>query len=226
MRVLLVEDDPAWSDVVADALGQAGHQVTAAANAAAARRALEMLPPDLAVVDIALEGDDGLVLCADLKEHQPDLPILICSASTRRADRLLSLKLADAFVAKPCDLEELVARVEVLARRPTAAPTTRDELRLGALVVHRRRAEALYGERAIGLTPAEHRLLVLLSERAGQVVPRSEAAERVHGHADATVGRALDMLAGRLRGKLRQLGDGAPLLNSVRGFGLQLILPD
>ena len=82
------------------------------------------------------------------------------------------------------------------------------------------------GDRAVTLTPAEHRLLVLLSERAGKIVPRAEAAERVHGRADPAVGRALDMLAARLRGKLEQLGDGAPVLQSVRGFGLQLVLAD
>jgi two-component system response regulator ParR len=224
-KVLVVEDEPAWADIVADALTQAGYQVRSVADADGARGAMAEMP-EIAVVDIALDGDDGLVLCAELKELAPDIQILVCSASKRRADRLLSLRLADAFLAKPCDLDELVARLEVLARRPIAAPPTPSELRLGDMVVHRRRAEVLLGERSVALTPAEHRLLVLLAERAGQVVPRPEAAERVHGHKETMSGRALDMLAARLRGKLEQLGDGAPVLLSVRGFGLQLTLPE
>jgi DNA-binding response OmpR family regulator len=225
-KVLVVEDEPAWADIVADALTQAGYVVRAVADAAAARGAMAEAP-EVAIVDIALDGDDGLVLCAELKELAPDMQILVCSASKRRADRLLSLRLADAFLAKPCDLDELVARLEVLARRPAAPAVAVDaELRVGDMLVHRRRAEVLRGERSVVLTPAEHRLLVLLAERAGQVVPRPEAAERVQGHKEATSGRALDMLAARLRGKLEQLGDGAPVLNSVRGFGLQLAPPE
>ena len=220
--MLVVEDEPAWADIVSDALGQAGFDVSTVPDAAGARAAATEQPPAVALVDIALDGEDGLVLCSELKEQAPHLPILVCSASKRRADRLLSLRLADAFVAKPCDLEELVARVEVLARQPSAGPPPPDELRVADMVVHRRRAEAVRGDLSVALTPAEHRLLLFLAERAGQVVPRRDAAERVHAGDEPNVGRALDMLAARLRGKLERLGVGAPTLRSVRGFGLQL----
>src|SRR5687767_6585290 len=92
-KVLVVEDEPAWADIVADALVQAGYEVRSVADAAGARVAMAETP-EVAVVDIALDGDDGLVLCTELKELAPDMPILVCSASKRRADRLLSLRLA------------------------------------------------------------------------------------------------------------------------------------
>jgi two-component system, OmpR family, response regulator CpxR len=174
----------------------------------------------VAVLDLSLPDDDGLALCIDLKAAA-DVPILICSATRRRGDTILGLRLcADDFVAKPCDLDEFVERVGALLRaRPHAdRPGPVDE---SALVLDRARRQARLGARAVPLTPAEYEMLAALAERAGEVVPRSELARAVHGASDR--GRGLGMTVLRLRAKLAGLGSDPPRIETERGRGFVLI---
>src|SRR5438093_6642550 len=125
--VLQVEDDADFAEYVAGVLGP-DYSVRRAATAAAARQAVRAEDPDLIVLDLILPDSDGLVLCADLRS-ETTAPILICSATVRRRDAALGLRLgADAFMAKPFDADEFRARVEALLRRRPGPrePTTRE----------------------------------------------------------------------------------------------------
>src|SRR5438105_13461904 len=103
--------------MLTDVLESAGYQVRVAATGAAARAQVEQHKPDLIILDLVLPDEDGLVLCSVLK-NVAAVPILICSGTQRRRDAFLSLKLgADDFIAKPFDLYDILARVEVLLRR-------------------------------------------------------------------------------------------------------------
>ena len=109
---------PHWIDSarVAGTSGRRG-PVFNPATGAVARTLVEQLEPDLIILDLVLPDEDGLVLCSVLK-NMADVPILICSGTQRRRDAFLSLKLgADDFIAKPFDVYDLLARVEVLLRR-------------------------------------------------------------------------------------------------------------
>src|SRR5690349_12796817 len=115
--ILLVEDDAAIAFMLTDVLESTGYQVREAATGAAARSLVESAKPDLIILDLVLPDEDGLVLCSVLK-NMASVPILICSGTQRRRDAFLSLKLgADDFIAKPFDVYDLLARVEVLLRR-------------------------------------------------------------------------------------------------------------
>src|SRR5258707_3039108 len=103
--------------MLTDVLESTGYQVREAATGAAARSVVDQLRPDLVILDLVLPDEDGLVLCSVLK-NTVDVPILVCSGTQRRRDAFLSLKLgADDFIAKPFDVYDLLARVEVLLRR-------------------------------------------------------------------------------------------------------------
>src|SRR5438105_11996565 len=115
--ILLVEDDAAIARMLTDVLDSTGYEVREAPTGAAARALVEQLRPDLIILDLVLPDEDGLVLCSVLKTIA-GVPILICSGTQRRRDAFLSLKLgADDFIAKPFDVYDLLARVEVLLRR-------------------------------------------------------------------------------------------------------------
>src|SRR5205085_10680643 len=109
--------DTAIAYMLTDVLESAGYQVREAATGAAARAQVEEQQPDLIILDLVLPDEDGLVLCSVLK-NMAAVPVLICSGTQRRRDAFLSLKLgADDFMAKPFDVYDLLARVEVLLRR-------------------------------------------------------------------------------------------------------------
>jgi DNA-binding response OmpR family regulator len=219
-RVLLIEDEPAWADILGDALRQAGYEARTVTSGAAARCAVVADRPDVVVLDLGLPDADGLALSLDLKAAA-DVPILICSATRRRGDTLLGLRLgADDFVTKPCDLDELVERVGALLRtRPAPEQTApADEL---SLVLDQPRRQARRGAAAFQLTPAEYRALEALLERPGEVVRRDELTRAIYDEPDH--GRGLDMLVARLRAKLAGLGDDAPRIEAERGRGFVLV---
>jgi len=226
-NILVVEDDEAIAQMVVELLEVDGYRVWSADSGRTAKTMLEEIRPDLVILDLVLPDVDGLVLCTDIKA-QYDLPIIICSATTRKRDAILGLRLgSDDFVAKPFDAYDLEARVEAVLRRaaqrrelqPTSEP---DHYRIGDLVVDRYRRRVTLGGEELQLTPTEYRLLSALSSRPDEVLTRDELAQLVWGYQDASSGRAIDVHIRRLRVKLDSGVVPSPPIISVRGFGYKI----
>jgi DNA-binding response OmpR family regulator len=202
--------------------------VSEAATGSAARALVEQHKPDLIILDLVLPDEDGLVLCSVLK-NMTGVPVLICSGTQRRRDAFLSLKLgADDFIAKPFDVYDLLARVEVLLRRAAQRHTgdstaSRGPIRIGDLSIDHSLHQVMLGEAVLQLTPTEYRLLTVLAARPDQVVPRDALAKLVWGDPDTGSSRTIDVHIGRLRVKLSQAGRTAPQIVSVRGFGYKIV---
>jgi two-component system alkaline phosphatase synthesis response regulator PhoP len=203
--------------------------VREASTGAAARGQVEQQRPDLIILDLILPDEDGLVLCSVLK-NSANVPILICSGTQRRRDAFLSLKLgADDFIAKPFDVYDLLARVEVLLRRASQQPTSdsnglgRGPLRIGELLIDHALHHVSLAGNSLQLTPTEYRLLTVLAARPDQVVARDALAKLVWGDPDTGTSRTIDVHIGRLRVKLSQAGHMAPQIVSVRGFGYKIV---
>jgi DNA-binding response OmpR family regulator len=231
--ILVVEDDPAMARTLVDALELGGYRVWHAADGQEARAHLDRARPDLILLDLMLPDIDGLVLCSMLKATA-EVPIIICSASARRSDPVLSLKLgADDFVRKPFELDDLLARIEAILRRSppksvgsSLPPPRTHELRVGELVVEPpRRRSTLAGE-SLMLTPTEFRLLTALMTHAGSVLTRDTLAQEVWGYADASNGRTIDVHVRRLRVKLSQGRVAGPAIVSVRGMGYRITVDE
>src|SRR6266700_4583153 len=181
--ILVVEDDPAVARTLVDALEYADYRVWHAVDGQDARGQIERARPDLIMLDLMLPDIDGLVLCSLLKSIA-DVPIMICTASARRSDPVLALKLgADDFVRKPFELDDLLARIEAVLRRapPKAGgdhlpPPRVTELRVGSLLVEPARRRATLGEDPLTLTPTEFRLLTVLAAHAETVLTRDQLA--------------------------------------------------
>jgi DNA-binding response OmpR family regulator len=186
------------------------------------------LRPDLIILDLVLPDEDGLVLCSVLK-NSANVPILICSGTQRRRDAFLSLKLgADDFIAKPFDVYDLLARVEVLLRRAAQhyigePNVSRGPIHIGELLIDHSLHQVTLGGSLLQLTPTEYRLLTVLAVRPDQVVPRDALAKLVWGDPDTGTSRTIDVHIGRLRVKLSQGGRLAPQIISVRGFGYKIV---
>ena len=228
--ILVVEDDAAIAYMLSDVLTSAGYLVREAATGAAARGMVEHVEPNLIILDLVLPDEDGLVLCSVLKQ-MADAPILVCSGTQRRRDEFLSLKLgADDFIAKPFDVYDLIARVEVLLRRAAQhrggmAAVQQTPIRIGELLIDPTPHQVTLAGALLQLTPTEYRLLSVLAARPDQVVPRDTLAKLVWGDPDTGTSRTIDVHIGRLRVKLSQGGARAPHIVSVRGFGYKIMSP-
>jgi len=229
--ILVIDDDPAITRTLMDALDLGGYRVWHAISGEEARAQMQRagLSPDLIVLDLMLPDIDGLVLCSLLKSVS-DVPIIICTGSSRRADPVLGLKLgADDFVRKPFDVDDLLARVEAVLRRapprpdhsmPPPRPT---QLRVGGLVVEPVRRRALLGGEVLLLTPTEFRLLTVLVAQPDEILSREYLAVEVWGYADVSNGRTIDVHIRRLRLKLAGGGVPGPAIISVRGMGYRIV---
>ena len=222
--ILVVEDDSALARTLIDALDLAGYRVWHAIDGADARAHLERTRPDLILLDLILPDIDGLVLCYTLKSAA-NVPIVICSGTSRKRDPILALKLgADDFVRKPFELDDLLARIEVILRRtprPVASPPP-PELRVGELLVEPARHRVLLSGEPVALTPTEFRLLTVMAGHPEHVLSRDELAQDVWGVRDMTHGRTIDVHVRRLRLKLQRTGRPGPTIVSVRRSGYKL----
>src|SRR5579864_1377317 len=228
--ILVIEDDPVVARALVELLESADYRVWHAANGQEARGLVERLKPDLILLDLLLPDVDGLVLCSMLKSAV-QVPIIICSASSRRSDPVLSLKLgADDFVRKPFELDDLLARIEAVLRRApphsvaamAPVPPRTSELRVADLVIEPARRRATLGGEVLALTPTEFRLLSVLAAHADAVLTRDRLAQEVWGYADASNGRTIDVHIRRLRVKLASLRVRGPTIVSVRGIGYRI----
>jgi two-component system phosphate regulon response regulator PhoB len=219
-HVLVVDDEPDITALVAYHLAKAGYQVSTAASGPEAIRLAEERAPDLVVLDLMLPGLSGYeVLDALRRQAQTqDVGVIVLTARKEEADRIKGLSLgADDYLVKPFAPEELVLRVGAILRRlsgPAVAAGSR--LVAGPLAIDRAAHRVSVGQQEVDLTATEYRLLVTLAERRGRVQTRAQLLESVwEAHPDIQT-RTVDMHMQRLRTKL---GPAAELIETVRGFG-------
>lgn len=220
-HLLVVDDDDRIRELLKQYLTRAGFRVTAAADAAAARRLMETLDFDLAILDVMMPGEDGFALTRWVRSR-PGLgqtPVLILTARGLPGDRIEGLSLgADDYLAKPFEPQELLLRVEAILRRagPRAGPPR--EVRLGECVFDLERLELTRNGQLIRLTEAESQLLKTLALSAHAPVDRYALAP---DSVDAA-GRAVDVQVTRLRRKIEADPKNPRYLQTVRGVGYML----
>jgi two-component system, OmpR family, response regulator len=217
IRILIVEDDPAIASFVGKGLKEAGYEVESAGNA---EQALAAFPVDAAVVDIMLPGMDGLAMIERLRQRGDATPILILSARRSVDDRVKGLKKGgDDYLTKPFSFAELLARLQALLRRSsaasTAAPTRLGYADLSLDLVSRKVERA---GRTIELQPREFALLEYLLRNPGQVLSKTMILERVWGYDFDPQTNVVDVLVHRLRNNIDR--DFEPkLIQTLRGVG-------
>jgi two-component system OmpR family response regulator len=222
--VLVVEDETALLDLVARTLEISGFRVLTASTLAEALVQARECPPGLAVVDLMLPDGSGMELIHRLREVVPGLPVVILTARDSLEDRLTGFTMgADDYVTKPFAVAELVARVNAVLRRSSAA----SELSASGIleVADLRLDDAAHvvtrGGEAVDLSPTEYRLLRCLMLHSGRVLSRSQLLDSVWDYADAAGVAVVEKFISQLRRKIDSAGR-PPLLHTVRGFGYVL----
>lgn len=223
MKILLVEDDPATTDYVANGLRQEGFAVDCAATGRDGLFHATDGSYDCIILDRMLPGMDGMAVLAAVRAAGIATPVLILSAMSSPEDRVAGLTSgSDDYLTKPFVFAELLARVKLLVRRGSwnaAAPETRlvcDDLEMDLLAHRVKRAG-----RAIDLQPREYRLLEFLLRHVGQVVTRTMLLEGVWDYHFDPGTNVTDVHVSRLRKKIDE-GFARPLLHTVRGSGYKL----
>jgi two-component system OmpR family response regulator len=223
MRILIIEDDREAASYLAKAFREAGHVADQATDGLDGYALAEAGIYDVLVVDRMLPKLDGLSLIRSLREQKIETPVLIVSALGQVDDRVKGLRAGgDDYLPKPYAFSELLARVEVLARRRAAAPAGEPTVyRVGDLELDRLSHRVARSGTEIVLQPREFRLLEYLMKNAGQVVTRTMLLEHVWDYHFDPQTNVIDVHVSRLRAKIDR-GFVKPLIHTVRGAGYMI----
>lgn len=219
-QILIAEDDTEIRMALERILGYEGYATRSVADGAAALEAIKDHRPDVIVLDVMMPYVDGLTVCRRLREHGDRTPVLMLTARHELSDRVAGLDAgADDYVAKPFELEELLARLRALLRRVVGPDD--DVLQVGPLRLDVPRRQVMVDGHEVELTRTEFSILELLMRNDGIVLERSTIYDRVWGYDFGDSSRSLDVHVGYLRRKLE--ADGTPrLIETVRGVGFVL----
>lgn len=218
MKVLVIEDDGEAAGYLQRALGESGHIADLATDGEEGFEAALSGSYDVLIVDRMLPKRDGLNVVSELRDRGNRTPVLILSALGDVDDRVTGLRAGgDDYLTKPYAFSELLARVEVLARRtmPSGSDTV---LRVGDLSLDRLSHTVRRGKKVVPLQPREFRLLEYLMRHAGQVVTRTMLLEHVWDYHFDPQTNVIDVHISRLRAKIDK-NFQKPLLHTVRGAG-------
>jgi two-component system, OmpR family, response regulator len=222
MNVLLVEDDERIIEFVRRGLQAEGYGVEIARTGRDALQRAHSPTCQLIILDLLLPDLDGRDVCRQLRAAGLGTPILMLTALDTLEDKVRGLRMgADDYLAKPFAFEELVARVQALARRGAGYRDHHLELRAHDLVLDRATREVRRGDRPIHLTPREFALLECLMRTPGKVRSRPQILEQVWGCSEDPLTNVVDVYIRQLRRKLEHDGR-VPLVQTVRGFGYKI----
>jgi two-component system response regulator RegX3 len=228
-RILLVEDEKAITDPLAEALEREGFTTRVAASAREALEQAAAEAPDLVLLDIGLPDGSGLDVCRQLRRDS-DVPVIMLTARGSEADRVAGLEMgADDYVVKPFSAREVTARVRAVLRR--AGPDARaaaggGRIEIGDLVLDTSKHSAELGGEALELSRKEFELLKALMEQAGRVITRQALLEEVWDMNWFGSTKTLDVHVSGLRKKLGDDPNDPRYIHTIRGVGLRFSSPD
>jgi DNA-binding response OmpR family regulator len=224
-RILVVEDDARIADLIVKNLEAVGYECHQSADGGRALADFARLKPALVVLDLGLQGMDGLEVTRRIRKES-DVPILMVTARSGESDKLLGLELgADDYVTKPFSTAELAARVRALLRRSTGTVSER-VLEIGSLRIDPGRRALERDGNPVPLTTLEFDLLYFLASRAGRVFSREALMEQVWGSDRVVDDRSIDSLISRVRRKLETDPANPRYLQTVWGAGYRFAETD
>ncbi len=224
-RLLVVDDEAALREPLADYLSRQGFVVSQAASAAQARTLLRDETPDLVLLDIMMPGEDGLSLCRHLVEARA-IPTIFLTARGEATDRIVGLEIgADDYVVKPFEPRELVARIRSVLRRAGrgAHPTDNELFEFEGWRLDPLKRRLIDPEGAVvAISSVEFRLLLAFVEHPRQVLDRDRLLDMVQGREAHLFDRAVDNQVSRLRRKIEVDSRNPQLIQTVWGGGYML----
>lgn len=220
--VMIVEDEPSFSEALSFMLKKEGFEVAVAADGLAALEMFERVGPDLILLDVMLPGVPGTEVCRQLRQVS-SVPIIMLTAKDGEIDKVVGLELgADDYVTKPFSSRELVARVRAVLRRRSgpndeAEPTA--VLEAGPVRMDVDRHLVIVDGREVKLPLKEFELLELLLRNSGRVLTRSQLIDRIWGSNYVGDTKTLDVHVKRIRSKIEPDPSEPKYLITLRGLG-------
>jgi two-component system, OmpR family, response regulator len=232
-HILVVDDDPNIRQLLHDYLCGMGYEASIASGGAQMKEVLRGARVDLIVLDLMLDGEDGLELTRELRRER-DVPIIILSARGALLDRILGLEMgADDYLPKPFDPRELVAKIKVVLRRARGtvpAPATRRTADASAFVgfagwrLDTRMKQMLSPEGiVVSLGGSDYRTLRTLLDHPNRPLSREFLLDHVFGKEHTPLDRSIDVCVSRLRHHLKDAARRAALIRTVRNEGYMLV---
>jgi two-component system, OmpR family, response regulator len=219
MRVLLIEDDDRLAQQIATALTRAGYTVDQTGDGEDGWFLGDSEPYDAIILDLGLPVLDGITALRRWRSAGRRMPVLILTARASWREKVMGLREgADDYLAKPFEIEELLARLEALIRRASghASPT----LSLDGLSLDPASQRVSLAGAPLDLTPLEYRALAYMMLHSGNVVSKTELTEHIYGQDDDRDSNVIEVLINRLRKKI-----GADLIRTRRGHGYEIGVP-
>ncbi len=220
MRLLLVEDHATFAELVRQNLEREGFAVDVVETAGDGEAALRAVSYDAVILDLGLPDASGLTLLRDLRGSGKATPVLILTARDTVDDRVIGLNAgSDDYLVKPCAMEELVARVRALLRRPGGA--------LGVILVagnisfDTTAREVRVDDKTIAISRREMGVLEQLMRRYGRVVPKDVIEDKLYGFDEEVTSNSVEAHISRLRKRLEKSGANVSI-HTLRGVGYLL----
>jgi two-component system OmpR family response regulator len=216
MRILVVEDEPTLNTQLCQALENAGYVTDSAADGEDGWFLGDTEPYDAIVLDLGLPKIDGLTVLKRWRSNGRTLPVLVLTARASWQEKVDGIDAgADDYLAKPFQMEELLARLRALIRRASGHASA--ELTCGPVRLDTRSGVVSVSGAAINLTSHEYRVLSYLMHHPGKVISRSELTEHLYAQDFDRDSNTIEVFIGRLRRKL-----GVDVIHTVRGLGYRL----
>jgi DNA-binding response OmpR family regulator len=221
--ILIVEDDHAAQKILKHLFESEGYNVETSADGQSALEAFRAADPTAIILDLRLPVVPGKDVCREIRKQSSTLPIVVVSAVTDEADKVLLLGLgADDYITKPFSPRELVARVQAAIRR-THKSEMPDLVEFGGACVNFTTMEATLDGQPVGLTAHEFKLLKFLVQNSQRVIPRDEVLTKVFGYEGDLHTRTVDTHILRLRQKLERKPDNPMHILTLRGIGYKFV---
>ena len=225
--LLVVEDDAKLRSVLERTLTFEGYTVTSCSDGVGGLEALTGTTFDAVIMDVSMPYLDGVGLCRRMRERGHTEPVLFLTARTTIEDRVTGLDAGgDDYLTKPFSIEELLARLRALLRRPPQALEDQtNQIHIGELTIDEEQRRCWYPDVAVELTKIEFDLLLALATNKQVVIERTRLYELVWGYGMTAASRTLDATISYLRGKLER-ADRPRLIHTVRGIGYVIREPE
>jgi phosphate regulon transcriptional regulator PhoB len=227
-KILVVEDEVDVIKLLKYTLEKEGFKVNSATDGSLAMAEIRREPPDIVILDVMLPGLNGFEVCRQLRSNESfaHIPILIISAKSEEADRIVGLEIgADDYVTKPFSTREVVARVRALLRRSSQAdPFHRSKLHRGTVMIDPVAHSVVVDGQHVELSALEFRLLHYLAAHPGMVFSRDQLLDRVWGNDRSVTPRSVDVYIRRIREKIETLPEEPTYVQTVHGVGYRFTI--